>query len=565
MLALHTPRPARRCHRYLLALLLCCGQFAGADAAPRPNFLVIVADDLGFSDLGAFGGEIATPNLDKLADSGLRMTNFHTAAACSPTRAMLMTGVDHHRAGIANMAELITPEQRGKPGYEGHLNDNVVTIAQLLRDAGYFTVMSGKWHLGLAARENPAQRGFDKSFALLPGGENHFARPAEYPPEMHDLIYSENGAPVPLAALPDDYYSSDYFADKLLGFLRDEAHTTAAAPRPFFAYLAFSAPHWPLQAPAAVIEKYRGRYDRGWEVLRQERLERQRRLGILTDNAALTPPGTMADWNALSAEAKQREARLMEIYAAMVDRMDTDIGRVLDYLRASHQLDNTVVIFLSDNGAEGGSASRQTKMVTGKDLPEAPYAALGSRNAIAWYGPSWAQAATAPYRLYKSNATEGGIRTPAIIRYPGFARQPGVDRSFLTVLDIAPTLLELAGANPPGPHYRDRAVEPMIGASLVPYLRGAAARIHPETAVTGWELFGQRALRQGDWKIAYVSKPNGSGQWALYDLAADPGERRDLAAEHPAKLKALIALWENYAAENHIIRSEQMISPYNWR
>jgi arylsulfatase len=350
----------------------------------------------------------------------------------------------------------------------------------------------------------------------------------------------------------------------MLNYLQSEAHATATTRRPFFAYLAFSAPHWPLQAPAEVIEKYRGRYDGGWEVLRKERLERQRRLGVLADSAALTAPATMADWNVLSAEEKRRQARLMEIYAAMVDRMDTNIGHVLDYLRASHQLDNTVVIFLSDNGAEGGNASHQTQMVTGKALPQAPFEALGSAHAIESYGPNWAQAATAPYRLYKSNATEGGIHAPAIIRYPSFTRKQGVDRSFLTVMDIAPTVLELAGLGHPGATYRGRDFEPLLGTSLAPYLRGESPDIHPDTAVTGWELFGQRALRQGNWKIAYVSKPNGSGHWELYDLATDPGERRDLAARHPEKLQSLTALWEQYRAANNIILDEQMMSPYNW-
>jgi arylsulfatase len=544
-----------------LAALAGSGHLAVAAGDTRPNFLIIVADDLGFSDLGAFGGEIETPSLDRLAESGLRLTDFHTAATCSPTRVMLMTGVDHHRAGIANMEELMVPAQRGRPGYLGHIGPNVVTLSELLRDAGYFTVMSGKWHLGLAPEQNPAQRGFEQSFALLPGGENHFARPSQFPESMAAALYSENGKPVPIDALPEDFYSSDYFADKLVAQLRAQRGDATGKRRPFFAYLPFTAPHWPLQAPAATIEKYRGRYDRGWEVLRQERLQRQQRLGLLAADAELTPPATLADWEGLSAEQKRRQARMMEVYAAMVDRMDYNIGRVVDYLREQGELDNTVIVFFSDNGAEGGSAARQISMVTGGQLERAPYESLGGRDSRVSYGAHWAQAATAPYRLYKSNATEGGLRTPAIIRYPGFARQ-GIGRSFLTVMDIAPTVLQLAGVEAPGKHYRGRSIEPMSGRSLVPWLDNKADGIHAASHATGWELFGQRALRQGDWKITYASSPNGSGHWELYDLAKDPGERYDLSARHPARLKSMVAEWDRYAAANDIILHEQVISPY---
>ena len=547
-----------------LSLPLLAGAIQPAAAADdtRPNFLIIVADDLGFSDIGAFGGEIDTPHLNRLAESGLRLTDFHTAATCSPTRVMLMTGVDHHRAGIANMAELMAPEQRGKPGYLGHIGDNVVTVAELLRDAGYFTVMSGKWHLGTAPAQDPARRGFERTFALLPGGENHFARPSQYPPSMAASLYSENGKPVPIDALPDDFYSSDYFADRLVQLLRAQRGEAPGKRRPFFAFLPFTAPHWPLQAPAATIEKYRGRYDRGWQVLRQERLHRQQRLGLLASDVELAPPATLADWEGLDAEQKRRQARMMEVYAAMVDRMDYNIGRVVDYLREQGELDNTVIVFFSDNGAEGGSAARQISLVTGGQLEQAPYESLGGRDSRVSYGAHWAQAATAPYRLYKSNATEGGLRTPAIIRWPGFARQGSVDRSFLTVLDIAPTMLALAGVETPGERYRGRAIEPMSGRSLLPYLQRRSEHIHPEIHAVGWELFGQRALRQGDWKIVYASSPNGSGRWELYDLAKDPGERYDLSARDPGRLRSMVAEWDRYAASNNIILHEQVISPY---
>jgi len=551
-------RPPLR--RVLLGALLAAATAVGAAPAPRPNFLVIVADDMGYSDLGAFGGEIATPNLDQLAHQGLRLSDFHTASTCSPTRSMLMSGTDNHRAGIANMSELLTPDQRGKPGYEGYLNERVVTVAELLRDAGYHTIISGKWHLGVAPEQNPARRGFEQSFALLQAGHNHFGKLDLPPKEMGGVGYTENGKPV---SLPKNFYSSDFFTDKMLEYLSANAKQDGARKRPFFAYLPFSAPHWPLQAPPEIIAKYKGRYDGGWDVLRRERLERQRKLGVLPANAELTAPSTMADWNKLSAEEKQRQSRAMEIYAAMVDRMDWNIGRVLDQLRKSGELDNTVMVFFSDNGAEGGNAGHELRMILGRGLEPDPLEKMGSIDSLVSYGPNWAQASTAPRRLYKAVSTEGGLVTPAIIRYPGFARQGGgVDAQFVTVMDIVPTLLELAGTQHPGTRYHDRPVEPLRGKSLLPYLNNSVARVHDDTEATGWELFGQRALRRGQWKVTWVSKPNGSGQWELYNLAKDPGERHDVGAQNPDIKRELIALWDNYAKDMGIILHEQVVSPY---
>lgn len=544
-----------RWHLRLAAFLFSfLASFANA-ADTRPNILVIVADDLGFSDLGAFGGEIATPNLDQLARQGLRFSQFHTAAACSPTRAMLMTGTDHHIAGIANMSELMTPDQRGKPGYEGGLNERVVTMAELLRDGGYDTIMSGKWHLGLTPQQNPAQRGFARSFALLQAGHNHFGKPDLPPPELGGVAYTENGKPV---QLPKDFYSSDYFTDKLLEYLRADA----ADKKPFFAYLPFTAPHWPLQAPPASIAKYKGRYDGGWEVLRRERIARQRELGLLPANSDTSAPQTMGDWNALSAEARARKAREMEIYAAMVDRLDWNVGRVLDYLRESGKLDNTVIVFLSDNGAEGANAAHTLRMLMGGNLPVPTLDQMGTVDSLTSYGANWAQAAMAPRRLYKAVSTEGGISSPAFIHFPGFARQQQVSTEFATAMDIMPTLLDVAKVRFPNETWRDKPIAPMRGKSMVPFLMNRSDDIHADDEATGWELFGQRALRQGTWKITYVSAPNGSGRWELYDLAQDPGERRDVSAKFPKIAKRLVEQWDVYAKDMGIILHEQVVSPY---
>lgn len=514
----------------------------------RPNILLILADDMGFSDVGAFGGEIATPHLDQLAADGLRMTNFHVAATCSPTRAMLMTGQDHHRAGIANMQELTTPAQRGQPGYLGYLDPRVPTVAERLRKLGYRTIMSGKWHLGVEAHLDPANRGFDEVFALLEAGHNHFGKPNLPPPELGGVHYSENGKPV---AIPDDFYSSDYFTDKLLSYL------SKSSDKPFFAYLPFSAPHWPLQAPAENIAKYKGRYDAGWEVLRRERMERQKELGILPDNADMSPPNTLREWNSFNKSEQQALARKMEIYAAMVERMDWNIGRVIDLLERSGQLDNTVIVFLSDNGAAPDTLSSFAKKVPGfPAVGEGDPKDWGGEDSILAYGPNWAQASSAPYRLYKSVITEGGLLSPFIVRYPGFKRQGGFERHFATALDLVPTFLAMAGEEASGEPKR------FSGRSMLPYLMRDSDSIHDADALFGWELFGQRAIRQGDWKLVYVSEPNGSSKWELYNLAQDPSELNDVSAANPDIFKILQQGWQDYQQEMGIILEEQVVSPW---
>jgi len=520
----------------------------------RPNFLVIVADDLGFSDIGAFGGEIETPNLDRLAHAGIRLTDFHSAPACSPTRAMLLTGTDHHIAGIGTMLEVAGPAFHGAPGYEGYLNDRVVALPELLRDAGYLTLMSGKWHLGATIETSPWARGFERSFALLPAGASHYGGRAASGFSPIPTLYTEDDQ---FVTVGDDFYSSDSYTDKLLQYLRERA---PAEDRPFFAYLPFQAPHWPLQAPDESIAKYLGRYDAGPDALREERLAALKRLSLCPPDVEAHP--VVADgapeWAEMTAEQRAVSARSMEVYAAMVDRMDWNIGRVIDYLSDSGELDDTVVIFLSDNGAEGA-------IVEAMPLHGARIAAqiekhcdnsvdnLGRPSSFIWYGPRWAQAATAPSRLHKAFTTEGGIRVVGFVTWPGFDRQRQIGTAFSTVMDIAPTVLELAGAAHPGTDYRGREVAPIRGRSLLPYLSGGAEAVHDADTGTGWELFGRRAIRQGDWKALHLPAPYGPGSWQLYDLAEDPGEIHDLADSHPDKLAKLLTLWDRYVEDNGVI------------
>ncbi|WAC89159.1 arylsulfatase [Mycobacterium sp. Aquia_213] len=520
----------------------------------RPNFLVILADDLGFSDIGAFGSEIETPNLDRLAHAGIRLTDFHSAPACSPTRAMLLTGTDHHVAGIGTMLEVAVPGFQGAPGYEGYLNDRVVALPELLRDGGYLTLMSGKWHLGHTIERSPWARGFERSFALLPAGASHYGGAAGRGFSPVPTLYTEDDQ---FVTVGEDFYSSDSYTDTLLGYFRERAEDD---DRPFFAYLPFQAPHWPLQAPDESVAKYRGRYDAGPDALREERLAALKRLGLCAPD--VEPHPVVADgapeWADMTDEERAISARSMEVYAGMVDRMDWNIGRVIDYLAETGELDNTVVMFMSDNGAEGAIVEAmplrgpqivaQIKKNCDNSLDN-----LGRPTSFIWYGPRWAQAATAPSRLHKAFTTEGGIRVVGFVTWPGFARQGAIGSAFATVMDITPTVLELAGVEHPGTSYRDRDVEPMLGRSLVPYLSCDTEAVHPGESGTGWELFGRRAIRQGDWKALYLPPPYGPGAWQLYDLSRDRGEIHDLAATHPEKLAELLELWDRYVEENGVL------------
>ncbi len=513
--------------------------------ARKPNILIIVADDLGYSDLGAFGGEIHTPNLDALAARGLRLTGFHAAPTCSPTRSMLLSGTDNHLAGLGNMAELLAPNQRGQRGYEGYLPGDIVTLADRLRDLDYTTLMAGKWHLGVRPEDSPARHGFDQSFDLAQGGGNHYGLDIAKKPGEAGTSYWENGRK--LDSLPADFYSSDSYASKLIEFLGK-----ADKAKPFFAYLTFTAPHWPLQAPDADVARYRGRYDAGFEVLREQRLARMKALGLIPHDVAAHPLvfGKGAKrWADLSPAERRAQARAMEVYAAMVDRMDQNVGRVIAHLKATGQYDNTIILFTADNGAEGLDVARAEIPGLAERVKAADnsFDNIGKPTSYVGYGPGWAQAATAPSWLYKGFTTEGGTRVAAFLDWPDSGLS-GISGVYGTVMDVVPTLVEAAGGSAQGDHYAGRAVQPVRGTSWLPYLQGRATRVHAADEQVGSELFGRRAIRQGDWKAVNL----GDG-WRLFDVATDPGETRDRAKADPQRLATLVAAWDGYARQVGVI------------
>ncbi|MDR0278635.1 MAG: arylsulfatase [Paucimonas sp.] len=533
----------------LLFAALACLAPAVVSAAERPNILLIVADDLGYSDLGAFGGEIATPNLDQLAANGLQLTNMYAAPTCSPTRSMLMSGTDNHLAGLGTMAEGIQPFQRGKPGYEGYLNQQAHSIAMLLRDGGYRTSMVGKWHLGLAPEQGPDRRGFEQSFTLLEGGGVHFKPPAVAKAKIEQITYRENGQPVDL---PDDFYSSDFYTDKLIGYLRHGQDSG----KPFFAYAAFTAPHWPLQAPEAWLDKYRGRYDQGYDRVRQARIERLRDKGLLPAEfvAAQTLPvaADLPGWAQLSPAQRQVEARKMEIYAAMVDNLDYSIGRLLEYLKSTGQYDNTLIVFMSDNGAAG---ERHEQFYPAGPDTDNRLENLGRRGSQIDYGLRWAEVSAAPLRLFKGSTAEGGISVPAIVHMPKALGRQGVERGVARVDDLAPTFLALAGLPDPGDRYDGQVKHPITGRSMLPMLRGEAM---PPRPLAG-ELFGSLYYRDGDMKLLGLrpwvmpGTPPQPVRWQLFDVARDRGEMEDLSAREPERFARMKQAWQGYAREVGVV------------
>ncbi|MEP4076306.1 arylsulfatase [Haloferula sp.] len=524
----------------------------GSDAAKpsRPNILLIVADDMGYSDIGPFGSEISTPTLDSLAKEGLRATNFHVLPTCSPSRSVLLSGMDNHRAGLGTMGEMKTPEMDGVPGYEGYLNHQVAALPELMRADGYHTYMIGKWHLGHDEKTVPHARGFEESFVLVPGGGSHWADQKGVTPTQ-PMLYQRNGQVV--ETLPDDFYSTKYYTDRVLEWLRKNE----GDGKPFFAYLAYTAPHDPLHAPKEYIDKYKGTYDGGWDELREKRFQALKALGIISKDSKPFPrlPSVKA-WDEMDPQARKETARDMEVYAAMIDCLDEQIKRILDQLKQAGQYDNTMILFISDNGANGSlPANYPGQTDEYMNSFDNRMENRGLQGSFIETGPGWAQASMSPSRLYKGVPAEGGIRAPLIVKLPGKMPNAGkMSHSFFHIRDLMPTMLEAASVDH-HEQFGDRKVLPMQGRSVLDLFNGKSKSAYEGADQVGYELFGNKAFFNGPWKILWLPKPLGKGEWELFNLAEDPAELNDLSETHPEKLKQLVAQWQIYKKENGVLEA----------
>ena len=554
----------------LLGIMAVAGIFAAcvlpssaqaAETPTRPNIVIVLGDDMGYADMGSYGSEIKTPNLDSLAKGGVRFTDFYTHASCSPTRSMLLSGVDTHLNGLGSMDEWTAPNQQGVAGYEGYLRTQVTTLPQLLKDAGYHTYMAGKWHLGKAPEQIPAARGFERDFSLLDGAGSYW--------DMTNLsgaspltVFTEDGRY--LKKLPDNYYATKTYTDKMIEFI----DANRGDGKPFFAYVSHQAPHDPFHLPKEWRNRHVGEYDKGWDAVREARLQKQIELGIMPKGTQLAERmWFLPDPVVLAPATKAILGKKMELYAGMIENLDFHTGRLIDHLKEIGEYDNTIFIVFGDNGAEGTDLF---KMIAGKPgtrdflfsaikWSETHPNAWGDPGSYVGYGPMWAQVSMTPFSQYKGWTSEGGIRNALIVSGPAVKRpKESINHGLLHVADIMPTLLEIAGTNYPKEH-NGHVLPPLIGKSWVPMLAGQTESPRTEKDYLAWEVFGNQAVRQGEWKIRWQYKPFGKGGWELFNLTADPAERKDLATERPEKLQQMITLWEAYAQANNVILPSRSI------
>ena len=545
-------------------------------ASARPNVLLIVGDDIGLGDTVPYGSEIKTPNLNALAAEGVRFTNSHVSPVCSVTRGELLTGNNNIEVGLGTFDYLVYGPSKGKPGYEGYLTRNTVMISELLRDAGYNTVMAGKWHLGgsKTGGEGPSRWGFDHSYGMLSGGGNHW-NDEEFLPNQRDPRvqadlkagrvppigkepYYEDGKKV---QRPLGIYSDDLFTDKIISSI--EAGRKQG--KPFFAYLPFTTAHFPLQAPQELINKYEKHYlQLGWDGLKADRLRRMQQAGVVPADVTLPPANPIAKrrWDALTPEQKKVQARVMATFAAMVDHQDQSIGTLLAYLKRTGQLDNTLIIYLADNGPEafdgqGGVISNPIGNAYIKKNFSHAYGDIGKANSNWQYGAEWANGSTGPLQWMKIFVAGGGVRTPLIIRPPlgsGFMHAGAIESGPVRVKDLAPTILSYAGVERPSSRYGDREIVPASGVNLRPYLNGAKPKPRLPGEWMAFELMGNSYLIDGDYKVMRQRTGMwGDGKWHLFNIVKYPGESQRLDSMQPERLKQMVHQYDLYAKEKGIV------------
>ncbi|HEY4542698.1 MAG TPA: arylsulfatase [Noviherbaspirillum sp.] len=511
----------------------------------RPNFLLIVVDDMGYSDCEPFGGEIHTPNLTTLAQEGVRCRHFYTSSLCAPTRSLLLTGVDNHLNGLGAMPPMHAMNQFMQPGYEGTLNGTVATIAELLGDAGYYTCMAGKWHLGLNDGQRPEDRGFDRVFSFLGGGASHFSDARVLSPtERPHTRYDEDGRDV-THALPADFYSTASYTGKMIDFLRAKPQD-----QPFFGYLAYTAPHDPLQVPDEWLDRYKGRYDDGYPAMKEARTRRMKSIGLISPDMDINP-GTdyFEKWEDLSAEERRSQARKMEICAAMIELLDEGIGKVIGHLKETGEYDNTFILFMSDNGANPKDPHFYSGLGAEKieDVFDNSWDNMGRIGSFISIGGAWAEACNTPLSYFKLTTAEGGVQVPLIVSGPGVKRRGIVTDQLLHATDVLPTLLDFSGVERPAIR-NGHPLAPLYGRSWRAFLEMTSSQpVRGHYDALAFEMSECKAVIKGDWKILFMAPPYGENEWHLFHLREDPQELNNVAAEHPAKLAELLAEWEAYS------------------
>ena len=538
-----------RAFSLILLLILCCScneSKSKEKLVKSPNILLIVADDMGYADLGCFGSDILTPNIDALAAEGVRYTNFYSAPSCAPTRASLLTGTDNHMAGVGSQFHR-TGDQWG---YEGFLSDRVVTIPQVLTENNYQNYMVGKWHLGSKADQLPHQKGFQKSFILHQGGGNHYNAlgfealdlPSTYSYNVNTVKWPENG------------YSTNVYTDYLIDFIKEGKKQN----KPFFAYAAYTSPHWPLQVDSSYWKKYETKYADGYEVLRKRRLKALKEKGIIAKDHPLPELyPNITPWDSLSLQEQKIETRKMALYAGMLENLDDNVGRLVSTLKENNMYDNTIILFMSDNGAayrDFYNTGPFTEFLQANY--DNSYENMGKASSFVSYGYPWAEAGSAPFRYMKRFTFEGGIRVPLIIKAPNTTHKGSLNRSFITLTDLAPTFYDITNTQYPET-YNNKPIYPLRSKSLLPLLNGDVDDIHTDDEAWTMEHHHHALVRKGEWKLVNPGMMWDESQFALYNISDDPTEQNDIKTEYPKIYNELLETWKSFKAEYKVKRYDQ--------
>ncbi|MEJ2112645.1 MAG: arylsulfatase [Flavobacteriaceae bacterium] len=524
---------------------LCIAGYAQSDSTQvKPNIVLILVDDSGLMDFGAYGGEAKTPNIDLLANEGMMFTNMHASPVCAPSRAMLMTGTDNHLTGVANLPEMLPKDYQGLPGYGGVLNDKVQTIATRLKEVNYNTYVTGKWHLGHDENTLPTSRGFDRSFILgASGGDNYEAK--GYLPMKATAQWYADGSPVDL---PDDFYSSKTYIDKTISFHQEEQNKD----QPFFSYIAFQAIHAPIQAPIELVEKYKSIYEQGWDQMREDRFEKAKLLDFIPEKAVLNDDYyAFKKWDELSQKEKDAYITDMSVTAAMLEAMDFHIGRYINYLKEENLFKNTIFIVTSDNGPDGADYS--ANMIWAKmygyhrDLYN-----NGEKGYYGTLGPEFANAVASPFSYFKYYTGEGGLRVPFIISGADFPRK-AQSNEFCFFTDIAPTIYDLVGLST----YANEGYAPITGKSMLPHIGNKSLPIYDPNEGIGLEVANSSAYFLNGYKIVKNNIPMGDNSWHMYDLTKDPGEVNDIALTNAVLFQKMLSEYQTYEKEVGVIKMPQ--------